>query len=87
MRFEWGKNGNPHGHGQNDVDGNPTFENITLDEDTNKKLIDANYRVAWKPDKVQKVIEEVAAESDIESVESRIEAETCVETTFEDVIE
>ena len=38
-----GKNGNPHTHGQDYVEGNPTFENITLDEETREALINAGY--------------------------------------------
>ena len=38
-----GKNCNPHAHGQNYVEGNPTFENIVLDDDAKQALIKAGY--------------------------------------------
>lgn len=43
LRFEWGKNGNPHCHGQGYTAENPTFENITLDAETKKQLIEAGF--------------------------------------------
>ena len=43
LRFEWGKNGNPHVHGQGYTAENPTFENITLDDETREQLIKAGY--------------------------------------------
>ena len=47
-RFEWGTNGNPHCHGQGYVANNPSFENITQDEETRQALIKAGYPDAIK---------------------------------------
>ena len=47
-RFEWGTNGNPHCHGQGYVAKNPSFENITQDEETRQALIKAGYPDAIK---------------------------------------
>ena len=48
LRFEWGKNGNPHAHGLAYVPGNPYFDRILRDEAQREELLKKGYAVATK---------------------------------------
>ena len=43
MRFEFGASGNPHAHGLNYVQGNPSFECVVENEEQREALIAAQY--------------------------------------------
>ena len=43
LRFEFGASGNPHAHGLNYVQGNPSFECVVENEEQREALIAAQY--------------------------------------------
>ena len=48
LRFEWGKNRNPHAHGKNYVSGNPAYECVVEDVQTRMELIAHGHSDAHK---------------------------------------
>ena len=40
LRFEWGKNGNPHAHGLAYVSGNPHFDAVVKSVEERQKLVE-----------------------------------------------
>ena len=46
VRFEWGKNGNPHAHGLAYVPRNPYFDRVLKNEEHRQQLLEKGYNVA-----------------------------------------